>query len=400
MSSSEKNISIKPLGKLVLLLSSSLILLAGAGLTTAMPAMMREFETVPGGQFWVSMILTLPALFVVLGGPVIGYLTDKFGRKPVLAISILLGGISGCAAVFLESISAILATRALVGLATAGAMTATNALIADYFDGQERVNFMGLRSAVMGICGVIFLPLGGFLASIEWHLTFLAYLPIILLFPLALIFIHEPKGIIHDDGSVKGLKLAISPSIIYILASIFFFQFVVLSIPVFSAYYLEQLVNASSMALGWVGAAFGFMSFLGGYYYERLSRRIAYRELTLAVCLLAGAGFLIFAAAGGWLLIILGEIIIGFSMGLINSILPTWLADEVSQHVRGRANGIFVTMMFLGQFSTSLIYTPIITATSYPFGYVFGAIVIIITGLAALLVRRGEGIVEDAASHD
>jgi len=400
MSKHEKEIPIKPLGKFVLLLGSNLILLAGAGLTTAMPAMMREFKTIPGVQFWVSMIVTLPALFVVLGGPIIGYLTDKFGRKPVLLISLLLGGISGSITFFLESIGAILTARALVGLATAGAMTATNSLIADYFDGQERVNVMGLRSAIMGLCGVVFLPLGGFLASIEWRLTFLAYLTVILLFPLALIFIHEPEGITHGDESIKGSKLTVSPSIIYILIAIFFCQFVVLSIPVFSAYYLEQLIDASSIAVGLVGAAFGFMSFLSGYFYERLNRRIAYRELTLIICLLAGSGFLIFASAGGWLLIILGEIIIGFSMGLINSNLPTWLANEVSQDVRGRANGVFVTMMFLGQFSTSLLFTPIISATDYQFGYFFGAIVIIITGLAALLVGRRERLAEESSSYD
>ncbi len=390
MPKNAKKTTVNLIGKIVLLLSSSLILLAGAGLTTAMPAMKNDFNMIPEVHFWVSMIVTLPALFVVLGGPVIGYLTDNFGRKPVFVISIILGGVSGSAAFFLETISAILVTRAFVGLATAGVMTATNSLIADYFDGQERVNFMGLRSAIMGLSGVVFLPLGGFLADIDWHLTFLAYLPVILLFPLALVFIHEPEEIVRADKHIKRSKLALSPSILYIYISIFLCNFTVLSIPVFSAYYLEGLLNASSMAVGWVGSAFGFLSFLGGYFYERLSRRIAYREMTLVMCFLAGAGFILFASAGGWVMIVLGEIIIGFSMGLVNANLPTWLADEVSPFVRGRANGIFVTMMFLGQFSTSLIFSPIFSAKGYSFGYLFGAIVIAITGLAVLLVKGND----------
>jgi len=397
MSENRKNIAINFLGKTVLLLGSNLILLAGAGLTTAMPAMTREFHSVPGVQFWVSMIVMLPALFVVLGGPVVGYLTDKLGRKPVLVVSILLGGISGSAAYFLESIAAILAMRALLGLSTAGAMTATNSLIADYFEGQERVKFMGLLSAVMGLCGVIFLPLGGFLADFEWHLTFLAYLPIIILFPLAILFIHEPERVLQGEEDKDKIKINFSPTILYILAAAFFCQFTVLSLPLFSAYYLEELLGASSMALGWVGSAFGFFSFLGGYFYERLSRRIAYREMAMAMCLLTGAGFLVFVSAEGWLLIILGELIIGYSMGLINSSLPMWLADEVSQPVRGRANGIFVTMMFLGQFSTSLIFTPIINATGYQWGYLFAAVVVVLTGLAALLIKKKQEIVEQVS---
>ncbi len=384
----EKNGTINIWGKLVLLLGSNLILLAGAGLTTAMPAVQRTFQDVPGVQFWVSMIVTLPALFVVLGGPVVGYLTDKFGRKPVLVVSILLGGISGSAAYFLESIAAILVMRALVGLSTAGAMTATNSLIADYYEGQERVKFMGLRSAIGGLGGVIFLPLGGLLAGIEWHFTFLAYLSLLLLFPLAVRHIHEPEGVVPNKKDLISSKIQFTPTILYILVAIFFFHFTVLSIPVFSAYYLEELLNASSLALGWVGSAFGTLAFLGGYFYERLSRWFADRDLTLGVCLLAGAGFVVFAYANGWLLVVLGELIIGYSMGLINSNLPTWLSNEVSQQVRGRANGIFVTMMFLGQFSTSLIFTPIINAGGYRMGYIIAAGVIALTGLAALLLRR------------
>jgi MFS family permease len=391
-----KNVNINILGKITLLLGSNILLLAGAGLTTAMPAMKREFQTMPAVQFWVSMIVMLPALFVVIGGPVVGYLTDRLGRKPVLVMSMLVGGISGSAAYFLKSITAILAMRALVGLSTAGAMTATNSLIADYFEGQERVKFMGLLSAIMGLSGVVFLPVGGFLADIEWRLAFLAYLPVIVLFPLTLLFIHEPKGLLQDVEDIEAKKIKFSPTILYILAAVFLCQFTILSLPVFSAYFLEDLLGANSMTLGWVGSAFGLLSFLGGYFYERLSRRIPYREMTLAMCLLTGAGFLIFAIAGGWLLVMLGELIIGYSMGLINSNLPMWLADEVSQHVRGRANGIFVTMMFLGQFTTSLIFTPIINAGGYRSGYIFAAGVILLTGLAALLIKRKPKVPEEA----
>ncbi len=92
MSENNKNVTINFWGKAVLLTGSNLILLAGAGLTTAMPAINRAFHTVSGVVFWVSMIVTLPALFVVLGGPIVGYLTDKFGRNLILVVSLLLGG--------------------------------------------------------------------------------------------------------------------------------------------------------------------------------------------------------------------------------------------------------------------------------------------------------------------
>ena len=382
---------IHTLGKVVLLTGSSFILLAGMGLTTAMPAMKREFIAIPGVDFWVSMIVTLPALFVVIGGPIIGYLTDRFGRKPILAISLVLGALSGSSAFFLNSLAAILVSRALVGLSTAGAMTATNSLIADYFDGQERVNFMGLRSALMGLISVFLILLGGYLSDIQWHLTFLPYLAAILLFPLTLVYIREPIGTNKNNEGGLRVKLTLSPSIIYIFASIFLCHFVILSVPVFSAFYLGDLVSADSMTVGLAGAVFGTLAFMGGIFYERISRRVAYRGIALVVCILAGAGFLVFAFAGHWPMIIIGEVIIGYSMGLINSNLPTWLAAEVDQNVRGRANGIFVTMMFLGQFSTPLVFTPIINAKGYRYSFISGAVLLVLIGLAALFIKPTKG---------
>jgi MFS family permease len=378
---------INPLTKMILLLGANVALMAGASLTPGMPAMMAEFENVPGAGFWVSMIITLPALFVVIGGPITGFFTDRFGRKPVLVVSLLLSGLSGSAGFFLNSIGAILVTRALVGLSIAGATTATNSLIADYFEGQERAKFMGIQSAFTGLGGVVFLPLGGILADLNWHYSFLAHLPLLILFPLALIFIHEPEEIARHEEALES-KLKLNPTKIYIFAAILLGQFSFVAVPVFLAYYLTALLGVGGTEVGLIGAASSLFSFFAGLLYERISRRIRYREMAIFSFFLSGCGFMALGLAKSWSLVIIGELIIGFSMGLIVSNLTTWLASEVSPQVRGRANGIFFTMMFLGQFFASIVYTPIVNATSLDFAYILSAVIIILTGLAGLFLRR------------
>jgi len=49
-------------------------------------------------------------------------------------------------------------------------------LIADYYTGQKRANFMGLQGAFMGLGGVGFLSVGGFIADLNWRFPFLIYL--------------------------------------------------------------------------------------------------------------------------------------------------------------------------------------------------------------------------------
>jgi len=353
-----------------------------------MPAMLQEFADVPGAALLVSMIVTLPALFVVVGGPVIGFMTDRFGRKPVLVGSLLLGGLAGSGAFLLTDILAILFTRVLVGFSIAGTMTATNALIADYYSGQSRAKFMGYQSAFGGLGLVVFLPIGGVLADISWEYTFLVYLSVLLVFLPALFTIQEPKITRSKDKRKKGSSFRPNLTLGFIFTANFLLHFAFMTIPVFIAYFLAEILGAGGLEVGLVGGLSGLLTFAGGLSYERFSRRLSYGNLIVLGFSISGIGFLALGVASSWLMVIIGQSLAGFGMGLNIANLTTWIAHEVEPGVRGRANGIFVTLMFLGQFMTSLVYTPIVNLSSYGFGFVLSGILVITTGLSSLLIRR------------
>jgi len=374
--------------KLILLLGANISMMAGASLSPVIPQMMAEFAHLPGVAFWTSMVITLPTLFVVLGGPLIGYLTDRFGRKPVLVVSIALGGLSGSAAFFLTSMGAILITRALVGLSIAGSLTATNALMSDYFEGQQRARFMGLHSAVSGLAGIIFLPLGGFLADINWRLAFFAYLPLLVLFPLALVFIREAMQ--TGEGEKEVLvdeRLRIDLTKTFIFASAFFSHLAFITVPVYIAYYSASVLNASGMAVGLIGAASSLFSFFAGYLYERIGRKLNFKVIAVAGFFLFAIGFIMLGFAGSWAPVILAQLILGFCMGMSNSNFPTWLSKTVSTRVRGRANGIYVTVMSLGPFVGTFVFAPVVTRFSYSHAYLLSGLIFLVMGIAAFFVR-------------
>lgn len=364
--------------------------MAGSGLSTAMPAMLIKFADVPGAALLVSMIVTLPALFVVIGGPIIGFLTDRFGRKPVLVGSLFLGGLAGSGAFFLTDILTILLTRVLVGFSIAGTMTATNALIADYYSGQARAKFMGFQSAFGGLGLVVFLPIGGVLADISWEYTFLVYLSVLLVCFPALFFIHEPQNTKSKDFSKKDSHFRLNLTLGFIFTANFLLHFAFTTIPVFIAYYLAEILGAGGLEVGLAGGLSGLLTFIGGLSYERFSRRLSYAKLVVLGFSLSGLGFLALGSASSWLMVIVGQGMAGFGMGVNLANLTTWIAHEVNPGVRGRANGIFVTLMFLGQFITSLVYTPIVNITSYSFGFMLSGILIIITGMSSLLLQRSK----------
>jgi MFS family permease len=110
--------------KLTLLLASSLTVMAGATVSPSLPAMKQHFESAISDAdlrtTLVKLVITLPALFVVIGSPIAGLVVDRFGRKSLLLIATLLYGLAGTSGFYLESLPTILVGRGLLGLAVAG----------------------------------------------------------------------------------------------------------------------------------------------------------------------------------------------------------------------------------------------------------------------------------------
>ncbi|MEO0013265.1 MAG: Bacillibactin exporter, partial [Cyanobacteriota bacterium] len=158
--------------KATLLLTSTLTVMSGATIAPSLPAMQEYFADVPNSALLVRLVLTIPALFIAIGGLFAGQLVDRLGRKPLLIGSALLYGIAGSSGFILNSLGAILVGRALLGLSVAGIMTGVTTLIGDYYTGQTRANFMGLQAAFMGLGGVVFLSVGGFIADLNWRFPF------------------------------------------------------------------------------------------------------------------------------------------------------------------------------------------------------------------------------------
>ncbi len=137
--------------KATLLLTSTLTVMSGATIAPSLPAMQEYFADVENSALLVRLVLTIPALFIAIGGLFAGQLVDRIGRKPLLIASTLIYGLAGGSGLILNSLGTILIGRALLGLSVAGVMTGVTTLIADYYTGQKRANFMGLQAAFMGL---------------------------------------------------------------------------------------------------------------------------------------------------------------------------------------------------------------------------------------------------------
>jgi MFS family permease len=182
--------------------------------------------------------------------------------------------------------------------------------------------------------------------------------------------------------------LKLKPVSIYIVIAIMLNQLAFMTVPVFIASYLQDLVGAGSIQVGLIGALSSLLSFIGGLIYGRINRKFSYLQINTVSFLTYSLGFLAIGLAHNWTLIVVGEVLVGFGMGVIPSNLTTWLAHEVQPLVRGRANGLYVTMMFLGNFATSILFSPVVQATNYKSAYYLGAAAVAIASVAGVIVHK------------
>ena len=200
--------------KLTLLLVSSLTIMSVITISPALPQMVKVFSQVNNAAFLVKLVLTIPALMIAIFSPITGRLIDRYGRLRILWFSLVLYAISGSAGYYLNNIYQILVSRAVLGLSVGMSMTIVITLIADYFEGMERQKFVGLQIAFMSMGGILFIGLGGILADIGWRYPFLIYLFSLLVLPLAVMFLDEPKVGEKRNQSDQPVK---APQIIWML---------------------------------------------------------------------------------------------------------------------------------------------------------------------------------------
>ncbi|MEM9621025.1 MAG: TCR/Tet family MFS transporter [Pseudomonadota bacterium] len=111
------------------------------------------------------------AILQFLFAPIIGNLSDRFGRRPVLLISLFAYGLNFLISGLATALWVLFIGRALTGITSATYATA-NALIADVSPPEERAQNFGLMGVAFGL-GFIFGPsIGGLLGEIDTRLPF------------------------------------------------------------------------------------------------------------------------------------------------------------------------------------------------------------------------------------
>ena len=159
-----------------------------------LPYLAGELGATP---FQIGLLAAMYPIFQFIGAPILGRLSDRYGRKPILLISIagtMLGFVVLATA---HSLSILFLSRALDGI-TGGNISVAQAYISDVTKPEERGKALGMIGAAFGM-GFILGPItGGLLSGISY--TAPAWLGAALaLANLALVAVLLPESLTAED---------------------------------------------------------------------------------------------------------------------------------------------------------------------------------------------------------
>jgi EmrB/QacA subfamily drug resistance transporter len=168
---------------IVLCLSSLVLVVDGMALTVAVPSMTASIGASAQDIQWIldSYVLVFAGLLLTSGG-----LGDRFGRRRVMLIGLLLFGAASVAALFCTHPGEVIAVRVAMGVGGALIMPSTLSILITVFDDAERPKAMAAWGSVsmLGLVGSPVLA-GVLISHFSWHSIFFINIPVVVLALLA-----------------------------------------------------------------------------------------------------------------------------------------------------------------------------------------------------------------------
>ncbi|MBQ2776696.1 MAG: MFS transporter [Peptococcaceae bacterium] len=356
---------------------SLLTVMAGAAVAPALGVIQAYFAD--SNQLFVQMIVSIPAIFIVITNFFFPKLCKSFGAKTLVTIGLIFYVFGGCLAGAFSNIFLVLLTRAFVGIGVGIIMPLSTGLLAYYFAPGEQEQLMGYSSAMNQMGGVIATLLSGLLAGISWRASFLVYLMGLISMVLCLIFLPNDNigGGEEQESSMKTSDVLKQNyryvGAMFLLMTTFF---------VYPTNFAMETVKEGLIPQQYIAvimAGMDFVAFFGGMLFVKVKSTFG-RNTRFVAPLLFLIGYMLLAIVGGWPGVLAGSVCIGFANG---AGIP-YIISEASMRV-GRSAAVTVmplisAALYLAQFlcpffvSMATVLAGSVMHLPYWFGIVMAAL--------------------------
>ena len=325
----------------------------------SLPQLASFFET---SASMTQLTLTTAMIGLAVGQLLLGPLSDKFGRKKPLIISLVIYIISTVLIVFSPNIETMIVLRVIQGLSSAGSVVISRAVATDLYRGREMTRFFGLLMTINGIAPIISPILGSLLLEyISWKgvFVFLALIGVIVLF-----FCFRLKESLSAENRLQGSIFATFSTFGVIIKNRLFMSYVgiesfllgtMFAYIAASPFILQSFYGLSafifSLCFGANGAALVIGANIGG----KLPNRQALAIGVLAFVVAALYTIAVLIIQPYWLFVEIGFFAMLLLMGITFPAIST-LAMESERQYAGSASALLgFAPFFLGGVVSPLV---------------------------------------------
>lgn len=299
-----------------------------------------------------GLLLGSYSLAQALATPWLGRLSDKYGRRSVILISLLGNALSMvlfAAAVQLRILPLLFASRILAGV-TAGNLGACQAAISDVTDKSERSTAMGRLGAGIGLGMIVGPFIGGQTGKIApWAPPIAAAVMALLDLGLAAVLMPETRQFRQTQPSFSNITSTKSVRFMDLMEDRRLAAVLVLFFLTFTAMTCLNLAFPLLAAerFGWTGEEVGHMFgafgvcgvLIQGFLMKRLTARFNDVSMVIAAALFIAAGMAFSAAASQPWMLIAGNVSIGIGVSINNPVLSAVASKVAPPQYQGVALG-------------------------------------------------------------
>ncbi len=320
------------------------------GFSLILPLLPYYAESFHANAAMTGLLVASYAVAQLIGAPVLGRLSDRYGRRPILLASVL-GTFVGFLLLGIASTLWLLFASRIVDGLTGGNLSIAQAYITDVTSPKERARGLGLIGAAFGLGFIIGPAAGGFLS--QWGYAVPAFVAAGLSFTnLVLIYAWLTESLPREQRNttrrerpavnLTALLIALRrPFTGSLLITRFFFGVAFATFQtVFSLYALTKF-GLSALQTGYILAYVGVLSVVTqGFLVGWISKRVREDILIVACVALMAASLLGWALASSVVALLLILVPTAFSGGLLNTLLSSTLTKAVDAQETGGILGL------------------------------------------------------------
>lgn len=356
------------------------------GIGLIVPVMPDLIRDISGGNLgnaavWGGLLATTFAVMQFIFGPVLGSLSDRYGRRPVILVSLLIMSIDFLIMAVAGSLWLLFATRVIGGITAATQSTAA-AFIADISDPKDKAANFGLLGAAFGAGFVLGPIIGGLLGEFGTRAPFFAAAALGFL-NLAFGYFVLPETV--DDRIRRSFSLrranpfgafrAISQldGLKQLVLVVFLYEFAFAVYPATWAYFTKEAYGWSPGMVGLSLALFGIGVAIVQASLIRLSlRRLGERGTVLAGLVVNLFSFVLLTViANGW--VALAFIPVTSLGAVVSPALQGLMSERAADDQQGELQGVIASAKSMAMILSPLVMTQIFWAFTTETGPYFPA---------------------------